>query len=135
MEQNGTPDTTSLTARQEAAMPYLVASPSQSDGARVANIGRTTLHRWMQDDRFREELERLRAEAAGLAHTELNGLMLKGVLALAEALEDENPYIRLRAAQATLSIGLKALDLKELLRRLDRLDDAFALRRSSNPGR
>ena len=116
-------------------MPYLVASPSQSEGARVANIGRTTLHRWMQDDRFREELERLRAEAAGLAHTELNGLLLKGVLALAEALEDENPNIRLRAAQATLSIGLKALDLKELLRRLDRLDDAFALRRSSNPGR
>ena len=44
-----------------------------------------------------------------------------------------DPNTRLRAARATLYIGLKALDLKELQQRLDCLDDAFALWTSRNP--
>ena len=127
MEQNGTDEASGLTDRQLAALPYLVAAPALSEAATLANIGRTTLYRWMADGEFRRELERLRAEAAGLAHVELQGLMLKGIMVLAEALEDPSPSVRLRAAQATLSIGLRAIDLKELQQRLDRLDDALAL--------
>ena len=127
MGQNGTEESTTLSDRQLAALPYLVASPSLSQGARLADIGRTTLYRWMEDDRFRENLGRLRAQAADLAHAELRGLMLKGVLVLAEAMEDTDPGIRLRAACATLNIALKAIDLEDLQRRLDRLDDAFTL--------
>ena len=93
----------------------------------MADIGRTTLYRWMNDHRFRTSLERLRAEAGELANTELRGLMLKGTLVLAEAMEDPSPHVRVRAAKAALSIGLKAIDLKELRQRIERLDDALAL--------
>ena len=127
MEQNGTQNTTSLSERQLAALPYLVASPSISEGAGLADVGRTTLYRWMEDPDFRATLERMRSQAADLARIELQGLMLKGILVLAEALEDADPGIRLRAARATLHIGLKAIDLKELRDRLDRLDDALSL--------
>ncbi len=116
-----------LTARQLAALPYLVASPSLSDGARLADIGRTTLYRWLTEPDFRYHLERLRSDAADLARTELQGLMLKGVLVLADAMESADASIRLRAARAALYIGLRAIDLKELGERLDHLDDAFAL--------
>ena len=133
MEQNGTEKSTSLTDRQLAALPYLVAAPSLSEGAYLANVGRTTLYRWMDDPEFRARLEHLRSQAADLARTELQGLMLKSILALAQAIEDPDPNLRLRAARATLYIGLKALDLKELQQRLDRLDDAFALWTSRNP--
>ena len=92
--------------------------------------GRTTLHRWMNDDGFRENLERLRAKAADLARTELQGLMLKAIVVLAEAMEDPSPGVRLRAARSTFALGLKAIDLKELQQRLDLLDDALALSRS-----
>ena len=130
MEQNRTdfPEATpDLTDTQFAALPYLVASPTLAQGARLADIGRTTLYRWMNDHEFRTTLERLRGEAAGLAHTELRGLMLKGVLVLAEAMEDPSPNVRVRAARAALSVGLKAIDLKELRRRVERLDDAWNL--------
>ena len=130
MEQNGTDsldDTAGLTESQLAALPYLVASPTMAEGARLADIGRTTLYRWMNDHDFRTALERLRAGASDLAHTELRGLMLKGALVLAEAMEDPNPHVRVRAARAALSTGLKAVDLKELRQRIQRLDDAFAL--------
>ena len=130
MEQDGTdasrePD--GLTEKQLAALPYLVASTNRSEGARLANIGRTTLYRWMEDEEFRDAFDRLRSQAAALAHSELRGLMLEGVLALAQAMEESSPHVRVRAARAALSVGLKANDLKELRQRLDRLDDAFSL--------
>ena len=132
MEQNGTDDAADLTDRQLAALPYLTASVSLSESARLAGVGRTTLYRWLEDPEFRRELERLRGEAAALARVELQGLMLKGIVVLAEAMEDPNLYVRVRGAQAALSLALKAIDIKELQRRLDRLDDAIALWFSRN---
>ena len=88
----------------------------------------------MNDDDFRRTLEGLRAQAADLAHTELRGLMLKSVV-LAEAMEDSNPGVRLRAAHAALSLGLRAIDLKELQRRVDLLDESVTVwaKRNTRP--
>ncbi len=132
MGQNGTLEngSTVLHDRQLAALPYLIAAPSLAEGARLANIARSTLYRWMDDDDFRTELERLRAGASDLARVELQGLMLKSIMVLSETLEDVSPAVKLRAAQATLAIGLKALDLKQIQRRLDLLDDALSLQAS-----
>ena len=140
MEQNGTlfeDAPQALKENQLAALPYLVAAPTVAEGARLAAIGRTTLYRWMNDDDFRRTLEGLRAQAADLAHTELRGLMLKSVLVLvlAEAMEDSNPGVRLRAAHAALSLGLRAIDLKELQRRVDLLDESVTVwaKRNTRP--
>jgi HEAT repeat protein len=111
-------------------MPYLVASPSVSEGARLADIGRATLYRWLRDGAFAEELERQRARAADIARSELQGLMLKSILVLAEALEDPSPAVRLRAARSTLHIGLRALDLKDVRERLDRLDNILSIKKT-----
>ena len=127
MKQNETNGTTSLTERQLGALPYVVSSPTLSEGAKRAEIARATLWRWMQDDEFRKELECLRDEAAELAHTELKGLMLKATLVLGEAMEDCNPLVRLRAAQIALNAHLKANELKEIEKRLTLLDDALPL--------
>ena len=116
-----------LTDKQLAALPYLAAAPTMAEGARLADIGRATLYRWMNDHEFRATLERFRSEAADLAHAELRGFLLQGALVLAEAMQDPNPQVRVRAARAAMSIGLKAIDLKELRQRIERLDDAFAL--------
>ena len=102
-----------------------MATPSIAEGARLADVGRTTLFRWMQDDEFRSRLEQLRAEAAELARPELRGLMLKSVVVLAESLEDDDPNIRLRAAQMTLTTGHKMIDVENIERRLDLIDHAM----------
>ena len=122
-----------LSDKQLAALPYLVGATTLSEGAKLADIGRRTLYRWMTDPEFRETLETQRQEAADLAKTELKGLMLKSALVLAEAMDHPSAHIRVRAAQAALSCGLKAGDLKELQKRLERLDDAFALWVRKNP--
>ncbi len=130
MRQNDTEKTTSLTDRQQAALAHIAASSTLSQAARSASIGRATLYRWLQDERFRQALDRLRAETADLARSELQGLMLKGILVLSQAMDDSNPDIRLRAARATLYLALKVKDIKEIQQRLELIDEAFALRNS-----
>lgn len=135
MEQNPTKKTNGrLTDRQAEALPHIAAAPTLSEGARIASIGRTTLYRWMEDDEFRRALESTRAEAADLARSELEGLMLKSTMVLADSLEDPAPTVRLRAASVALALGLKALDVKELHRRIDHVSDALALLRKKRPG-
>ncbi len=130
MTQNETEKTTPLTDRQLAALPHLAASSTLSQGARAADIGRATLYRWLQDDQFRHALDRLQSEAADFAKSELQALMLKGILVLSNAMDDPSADIRLRAARATLYLAVKLKDVKDIERRLETIDDAFALRAS-----
>ena len=130
MTQDGTEKFTSLSHRQLAALPHVAASPTLSQAARSANVGRATLYRWLQDDRFRQALDHMRSEAADFAKSELQALMLKGILVLSQAMDDSSPDIRLRAARATLYLALKVKDIKELQQRLELIDEAFALRTS-----
>ncbi len=69
----------------------------------------------------------MRDEAASLAMTKLQGLMLKSVFVLNEALDDPDQGLRLRAARTTLNAALRSEENRELRRRLDVLDDAFSL--------
>ena len=132
MGQNETDHTAydhDLTEKQMVALPYVAAATSLAEGARHASIARSTLHRWMEDPHFRRALENAREEAADLARTELQGLMLKAVHVIAESLDHPRPDIRLRAASAAMALGLKVVDIKELNQRLDYLDDALELMR------
>ncbi len=83
-----------LSRRQKTALPVVAASPSVLEAARRSNVGLRTLHRWLEDDDFRRELERLHDEAAELARHELQGLMLRSVTAISESLKDPSPSIR-----------------------------------------
>ena len=116
-----------LTDKQLHTLPHLVTAPSLSEAARRADVGRTTLYRWIEDDEFRRELERQRNEALDLAHVELKGLMLKATQVIGETMDDANPLVRLRAAQIALSFGLKAIEEKEIQRRIQLLEDALPL--------
>ena len=127
MSTDGTDSEERLSIRQRKAIPHLVTSDSLAEGARRANISRTTVYRWMDDDDFRRELKRLRDEAAELAQTEIKGMMLDAAMVIRDALDDENPSVRLRAAAATLNLSLKTIHGMDVEKRLNRLTDAVEL--------
>ena len=81
----------------------------------------------MDDDEFRTELKRLRDEAAELAQTEIKGMMLDATMVIRDALDDENPSVRLRAAAATLNLSLKTIHGMDVEKRINRLSDAVEL--------
>ena len=116
-----------LSDRQITALPYLAAATTNAEGARMAEISIATLTRWRQDSYFRDGLRRLREDAASLANTELNGLALKSMAALAALLEDPNPRIRAQAVRIALSMCARNGETARNSRRLNQLQQALTL--------
>ena len=129
MQQKATDNNSSaLTPRQQKTLPIVVSSTSLAQAARDADIHRATLHRWMEDDRFRDELVRLRQEAAELARSELQELMLVSVGVLADAMENAASHdVRVRAARTALSFGMQLNDMKKLQDEVETLRDALKI--------
>ena len=129
-----TPNVTSqhaivLSSRQAAALPHIAAEATLSDGARAAQIAKSTLMRWMRDPIFRAEVERIRQNIADLAYSEIEGATLKGVLRIVQLLDHPDPGVRLRAGKTILATAMAVRRDKDLAIRLDTLDNALALLR------
>ena len=127
-----TPDTSNsegprLSARQQAALPFIAASSSPKEAALNSNISVKTLRRWMEDDEFREALEEIQQQAAELASFQLQSLMLQGAAILSQAMMDPNPALRLRAAQAAFVYGSKLGQDRKLKEEIQSLSDALPL--------
>ncbi len=116
-----------LSPRQTAALPYIASEPNLSEGARAAQIAKSTLMRWMQEPAFRAELERVRRNISDLAFSELEGFTLKGVIRLAELLDHPDPNVRHRAAKTVLSTAIATREDKELRHKLETIDNALLI--------
>ncbi len=124
-----------LTPRQMLAIPYIVSAPSMRQAARDARIARATLTRWMHDPDFRTEVEEARRRVADLAFAEINGLALKGVIALADLLENPDPRVRNAAVRIALQNSLKIKEIAEVRNRMDVMDYAFSMLKSQGGAR
>lgn len=124
-----------LTPRQMLAIPYIVSAPSMRQAARDARIGRATLTRWMHDADFRAEVEQARRRVADLAFAEINGLALKGAIALADLLEDPDPHVRNTAIRIALQNSLKLKEIAEVRNRMDIMDYTFTMLKSQGGAR
>ena len=108
------PQLSLLTRRQVLAMPILAAAPNRSQAAREAGISERTLRRWLQDEPFQTELDRLTSEIAETIRQELKALTLHSFRVMNELLEHPDPMVRLRTARTIAFIGLRVIDLETL---------------------
>lgn len=127
VDRNGPQFPPELSDRQVAALPYLAAAATNEEGAKMAEIGLTTFKRWRRDPVFRDELRRMREDAASLAFAELNGLVLKSMATLTALLEDPNPRVRAQAVRIALNTGIRAGETARNTRRLNQLQKALTL--------
>ena len=137
MRQNLTdPTEKHLSNRQREALPHIAAADSIVEGARMADVHRATIYRWMDDDDFSAELSRLRTEMADLAQAEMQGQTLKASAVIDQALDGNASPVQLRAAIGAINAAMKLRYGLNLERRLSRIDDALALlrRESKGPG-
>ena len=123
-----------LSNRQQEALPHIAGADSLAEGARRASIGRATIYRWMEDDDFRAELSRVRTEMAELAQAEMQGIMLKAVAVIDQALDGDISPVKLRAALGAINAALKVRFGLNVERRLNRIDDALSMLRRESAG-
>ena len=116
-----------LTFRQQAALSIIAATPTIAQAARQAGIGESTLYRWLEDDHFRVELARIREESADLARQELQGLMLRGVSVIAEAMDDPDKAVRLRAARYAVSFAARIGEVEKLRKEIQDIEAAMPI--------
>ena len=122
-----TPDrTTCLTPRQLIALPIVANAPNLRQAARDAGIARATLYRWLDDPNFRDELDRLSAEAASLARAHFKNGMLRSFHILDELTEHPNPWVRHSASRTMALISLRITDGDELRNRIQDLEKLLA---------
>ena len=115
----------SLSHRQQSALPVIAATPTLAQAARSSGIAESTLYRWLEDDEFRDELTRLRREAAELAKRELQGIMLRSVSTFAEALEHPDMALRLRAARYAMAFAVQISEVEKLRADLQSVEDGI----------
>ncbi len=133
MAQNDDLKYMELKPRQLAAIPHVVTAKSTAEAARLADVSRNTLYRWMRDPAFRTTLENYRREAAQLARVEMSGLLLKAVATLSDVMDSPDQRARTDAARTIVYASLKTEEYKELANRLDSVSNAVALRNEREP--
>ena len=118
-------DTSKVSPRQLKAISCILSSRSMEEAARLANISRTSLYKWLKDKNFalklgeerdvlfRESLSLLK-QATGRAAAELVGL-----------LGSNEETTRRLAAKEILGLSLRVAEFEELDERISRLEAAL----------
>ena len=123
----------SLSHRQQAALPIIAATPTVAQAARSAGIAESTLYRWLEDEDFRDELTRLRQASADIAKREIQSVMLRSVSVLAEALDHPDVAVRLRAARYGMAFAVQISEVEKLRADLQTVEDSLPQWASHNP--
>ncbi|MFA7468121.1 MAG: transposase family protein [Desulfotomaculaceae bacterium] len=113
-----------LTRKQEQAIAALLLQPTIAEAARSANIGETTLWRWLQVEGFQVAYAKAKKEAVAQAVARLQQITSKAVDTLQAVMEDEEAPAssRVTAARVVLETSLKAIELEDLAARVEQLE-------------
>ena len=132
-ENEGKIEISRLTFRQQTALPTVALSPSIAQAARDTGIAESTLRRWLDDPDFREQLTRIRQASADLARQQLVGLMPLCYSVLADAMQNPDPAIRLRAVRYVMSFTHRTGEVETLKAQLQELEEAISATKDATP--
>jgi hypothetical protein len=121
MDGNGT--TQRLTDKQLRAIPFLLAAPSIEEGCKRARVAKATVYGWLKEETFREELRKQREEVVRGALETLKANTAKATETLVKLLDSQKEGIRARVAEDIIEFTQKAIELEEIEKRLEILEE------------
>ena len=127
MSQNVAPENDSLLA--------LALATGQSVGAvaEQAGLNRRTIERKLADPAFRRQVAEFRGELIATALGRLADNMTRAADTVAALLDAPEPHLRLRAARALMSLGLRFRDSVDVTDRIRDLERELARRQGIEP--
>ncbi len=123
-------ETTKLTARQERTIVALLTEPSVAAAAKKVGVGERTIFTWLSEPSFSEAYRRARRDAVGQAVARLQQTSTHAVTVLLSimASKDAPASSRVAAARTILDTSIKAVELEDVIARLDALEQVHANR-------
>jgi hypothetical protein len=107
----------------DALVLALATGLSVPQAAKRARIGTSSAYRRMEDPAFRAEVRRARDDLLHQALAKLVSAACQAVDTLTENLGDESPVVRNKAAATILANMISGVQLAEILRRLEALEE------------
>ncbi len=111
-----------LTDRQLRVIPFLLDAPSIEEGCKKAKVAKATLYGWLKEKAFKEELRNQREEVVKGALETLKANVGKATETLVKLLDSEKEAIQARAAEDIIEFTQKSLELENLERRIESLE-------------
>jgi hypothetical protein len=113
-----------LGRKRDEAILALLTQRNVEEAAKVAGIGVRTLWRWLTDSEFQAEYRQARRNVFSQAIARLQQGGSAAATTLIKIMVDskEPAAARVRAADVVLSHGLRAIEIEELVARVDQLE-------------
>ena len=124
MEQNETKNSNidQLTARQLKTIPFIVTSPTYTEGIEKARVGRRTFYQWLKQPEFKAELDRQREEVAVEAFKVLSQSLTKAVETLADLLDNKDDRLKRLVAKDVIDFIVRHKEYEDLDKRLTAIE-------------
>lgn len=115
---------------KDNAIIALLTAPNIDEAAKIVGVGASTLYRWLKLPEFQEELKEARRQAVALAIGKLQRSTSAAVGVLQSVAEDKEApaSARVSAAKTIIEMALKAVELDDVIRRLDEIEKAMEAR-------
>jgi len=121
-----TDERTKLTRRQLRAIPFLVSSPTYTQGCEQAKINKTTLYKWLKDPQFKAELDRQRNEIAAEAFAVLTQSLTEAVEAIVSLLNNKDDRLKRLVAKDLIDFVIRHKENEDLDKRLMAVEKQLA---------
>jgi hypothetical protein len=118
-----------LSRRQLKAIPFLIGSPTYTQGCEKAKINKTTLYKWLKNPEFRTELDRQRGEIVEAAFGMIAQNIEKAVSTLVGLLDTGDDRVKRLTANDIVNHFLKRRELADLEERIERIEERLETRR------
>jgi hypothetical protein len=117
--------TSKLTAKQESAISALLSTSTIKEAAKCANVGEATIFRWLQLEDFQTAYREARRQTVNHAIAQLQKACSEAVGTLRDVMKDKDspPSSRVSAAKAVLETSIKAVELEDLISRVEELEE------------
>lgn len=121
-------DAAKITPKQTAAIAALMTGATIEAAASAVGVNAATVHRWLRDPAFVEELAAARRLTIGAALDTLTAGARAAAAEIAALVNDKSvaPLVRLRAAEALLDRLTRWVELEDLQRRIEALEGRLA---------
>lgn len=119
-----------VTRNQEKTIVALLSYPSVPAAAKVTGVSERTIYRWLDLDPFQEAYRAARKKVVSCAVSSIQSAMSEAVETLRSVMADADAPAssRVAAARAMLDLGLKSVEIEDLVERVDALEKQIEMK-------